>query len=290
MIALRQLRELGLGADAARKRVASGRWRQVHAGVYALSPAKLSREGRFTAAVLACGPGAVLSHRSAAALWGLRPDNRAVIDVTSRRRRGRQRTGITAHQGRLLARDIDAIDGIRCTSLARTLLDLAEVLERRGLERAIDRAEQLRLLDMHAINDVLDRANGRRGAPLLRAVLARHYAASTLTQSELEERFLLICLTAAVRAPEVNAWIALPGNTGYRADFLWRSLRLIVEVDGHETHGTRLAFEEDRRRDQRLTLAGYRVVRFTWRQVTEEPERVAHTLRRLLSAAARASG
>ncbi|MDQ3675430.1 MAG: endonuclease domain-containing protein [Actinomycetota bacterium] len=282
VIALRQLREVGLTAEAARKRVAIGRWRQVHAGVYAVSHAKLTREGHWMAAVLACGPGAVLSHRSAAALWGLRRDNRATSDVTSKRRRGRSRTGITAHQGHLLAREVETIDGIPCTSLARTLLDLAEVVDRRGLERAIDRAEQLRLLDMHAVNDVLERANGRRGAPLLRSVLAEHYAASTLTASELEERFLLICLTAAVSAPQVNAWIALEHNTGYRADFLWRTQRLIVEVDGHATHGTRQAFERDRHRDQRLTLAGYRVVRFTWRQITEEPERVAETLRALL--------
>ncbi|MGH2841125.1 MAG: DUF559 domain-containing protein [Solirubrobacteraceae bacterium] len=204
--------------------------------------------------------------------------------MTSRSRSGRQRAGIVAHRGQgLLPRDSDTVDGIRCTSVARTLLDLAEVVDRRGLERAIDRAEQLRVLDMRAISDVLDRSNGRRGAAILRAVLAEHYAASTLTASELEERFLLICLTAAVPRPDVNAWIALPDNTGYRADFLWRTQRLIVEVDGHATHRTRQAFEQDRRRDQRLTLAGYRVVRFTWRQVTEEPERVAAILRELLA-------
>lgn len=175
------------------------------------------------------------------------------------------------------------IDGIRCTSVARTLLDLAEVIDRRGLERAIDRAEVLRLLDMRAIDDVLLSAGGRRGASLLRSALAEHCAGSTLTVSELEERFLAICLSAAVPAPEVNVWVPLPGAE-LKVDFLWCHQRLIVETDGRDVHGTRQAFERDRERDQRLMLAGYRVVRFTWRQVTREPERVASTLRALLEA------
>ncbi|MDQ3676671.1 MAG: endonuclease domain-containing protein [Actinomycetota bacterium] len=196
---------------------------------------------------------------------------------------GRRRSGITAHQAHgLLPRDITIVDGIPCTSVARTLLDLAEVVNRRGLERAIDRAEMLRLLDMKAINDVLERAQGRRGAKLLRSVLAEHYAGATLTASELEERFLVICLGAAVPAPEVNVWVPLP-DAELKVDFLWRNHCLIVEVDGRDVHGTRRAFEEDRRRDQRLTLAGYRVIRFTWRQITEEPKRVAQTLRALLA-------
>lgn len=235
------------------------------------------------AAVLACGDGAVLSGRSAAALHGLRPDNRATVDVSSPRRSGRERKGIDAHSGHgLLARDITAVDGIPCTSIARTILDLAEVLARRELERVLDRAEVLRTLDMNAITDVLDRSNGRRGAPILRAVLVEHRVGSTLTVSELEERFLLICRQTCVRAPEVNAWVALADNTGYRADFLWRGHRLIVETDGHAAHGTRRAFERDRERDQRLMRAGWRVVRFSYRQITREPERVAETLRALL--------
>lgn len=238
------------------------------------------------AAVLACGEDAVLSHRSAAALHGLRPDARITVDVSSPRRTGRDRARIVAHSGHgLLPCDITIVDAIRCTSVARTLLDLAEGAGRRELERAIDRAEVLRVLDMNVLIDVLDRADGRRGAPLLRAVLAEHYAASTLTASELEERFLLLCRRASVPTPEVNAWVALDGNTGYRADFLWRRHRLIVETDGHATHGTRQAFERDRERDQRLMLAGRRVVRFSWRQITREPERVAGTIRALLAQA-----
>lgn len=238
------------------------------------------------AAVLACNDGAALSHRSAAALRGLRPDSRATIDVTTfKSRSGRRHAAITAHLTRmLLPRDLRIVDGIPCTSVARTLLDLAEVVDRRGLERAIDRAEVLRVLDVNAVIDALDRANGRRGAKPLRAVIAEHYAGSTLTQSELEERFLLICLDTGVPAPEVNVWAPLPDEE-LKVDFLWRTQRLIVEVDGRRAHGTRQAFERDRVRDQRLMLGGYRVVRFTWRQITREPDRVAQTIRALLAQA-----
>jgi predicted transcriptional regulator of viral defense system len=140
------------------------------------------------AAVLACGPGAVLSHRSAACHLGLRDDNRATIDVASPNRKGRRVAGITVHSGAtLLPTDVINVDGIPTTTLARTLLDLAEVLPARQLERAIDRAEVLRLLDMRAIEDVLRRANGRRGANRLRALLSEMQVGSTLTRSELEE-------------------------------------------------------------------------------------------------------
>lgn len=240
------------------------------------------------AAVLACGEDSALCHRSAGARLDLRADNRAIVDViTPSGGAGRRRAGIVAHRGTgLLARDIITIDGIRCTSLARTLLDLAEILDRRGLERAIDRAEQLRILDMNAINDVLARANGHRGAPILRSVLDKHYAGSTITRHKLEELMLAICRTAGIPRPRINEWIALPNNTGYEGDFVWPAQRLIVETDGYETHGTRHAFEHDRERDQRLMLAGYRVTRFTWRHILNDPERVATVLRNLLSALA----
>lgn len=256
VISLDQLTDLGLSASAVRSRVASGRLHRIHRGVFALGPAPLSTQSRLMAAVLACGSGAVLSHRSAAALWGLRPDNRAVIDVTIPRPGTRERPGIDIHRSRcLLRRDSDFVDGIPCTSLARTLLDLAETVNRRALERAIDRAEVLRLFDMRAVDDVLARADGRRGAPLLRSVLSEHEAASTLTETELEELLLAICRAAGLPAPEVNVWIALSGEE-FKVDFLWRRQRLIVETDGRGAHTTRQAFERDRERDQRLMVAG----------------------------------
>jgi hypothetical protein len=236
------------------------------------------------AAVLACGPGAALSHRSAACHLGLREDNRSRIDVTSPQRTGRDLPGITVHSGgTLLPQDTTIVDGIPCTTLARTLLDLAEVLTTRGLERAIEQAEVLRVLDMRAVDDVLARANGRRGATSLKALLSEMQLGSTITRNELEERFLDICRQANLPPDATNAWIPFPDGGGAEADFVWRDQRLIIEVDGRDVHTTRRAFEHDRRRDQRLTMLGWRVVRFTWRQVLYEPAAVAATVAALLA-------
>lgn len=173
------------------------------------------------------------------------------------------------------------VEGIPCTSLARTLLDLADVVSQRELERACDQAEVLQLFDLHALEDVLERARGRRGVRALRAALTGQATATTLTRSELEEGLLELCRAARLPAPQLNAWIALDGG-GLEADFLWREQRLIVETDGRQVHTTSQAFERDRRRDQRLVLAGWRVVRFTWRQVVREPAIVEATIRALL--------
>ena len=135
---------------------------------------------------------------------------------------------------------------------------------------------------MRAIDDVLARADGRRGAKLLRAVLAEHRAGSTLTRSELEEAFLEICRGVGLAPDAVNLWIPFPDGGGAEADFLWHAQRLIVEVDGRRVHATRRAFGSDRQRDQQLMLLGWRVVRFTWQQVTFQPAHVANTLRGLL--------
>ncbi|MEA2156826.1 MAG: hypothetical protein QOE11_2966 [Solirubrobacteraceae bacterium] len=283
-VALRQLTDLGLADSTVRTRVARGRLHRVHHGVYAVGHPLLTYAGRCMAAVLACGPGAALSHRSAACHLGLRDDNRRTIDVTSPKRTGRMLDGITAHRGgTLTSGDIAAVDGIPTTTLARTLLDLAEVVPRRQVERAIDRAEILRVLDAKAIGDVLERANGRRGATILQGVLEEIQLGSTITRNDLEEAFLQICRDAGRPPDAANAWIPYPGGGGAEADFLWRAQRLIVEVDGRDVHTTRRAFEHDRRRDQRLMTLGWRVVRFTWRQVLHERRTVAATIQTLLT-------
>jgi very-short-patch-repair endonuclease/predicted transcriptional regulator of viral defense system len=283
VVSLTELKALGLGKAAAAKRAASGRLRRIHRGVYAVGHGRLTREGHWMAAVLACGPKAVLSHRSAAALWGLRSDNRAKTDVSVPSRSARSRPGIDVHRSMTLApSDCTTHDGIPCTTVARTLLDLAEVLNRRGLERAIERAEVLRLFDLRAVQDVLARANGRRGAAVLRAVLAR-LGEPALTEHELEERFLGLCRIARLPTPEVNAWLDIDDDPAVKADFLWRRERVIVETDGYETHGTRQAFERDRLRDQRLKRAGYEPLRFTWRQVAERPGWVSETVAALVA-------
>ena len=236
------------------------------------------------AAVLACGRDAAASHWSSGALWELGLGVRRLIDVTTPGSRGRTLPGIRVHSAATLtAADVTLIDNIPCTTLARTLLDIAEAGTRREVERALDRAEQQQILDMRTIDAVLARATGRHGAKLLRAVVAEHHVGSTLTRNTLEESFLAICRAAELPPDAVNVWISFPGGGGAEADFLYRERRLIVEVDGRDVHTTRRAFHSDRRRDQRLMLLGWRVVRFTWRQVMHEPVYVAATLRGLLA-------
>jgi predicted transcriptional regulator of viral defense system len=284
VIALWQLLELGLSAPAVRHRVTAGRLHRIHAGVFAVGHKRLTREGHYMAAVLACGRDAALSHRSAADLRGLRRSaGRPRIDVISPRRPGRRRAGIDSHTSSTLAAcGIEIVDAIPCTSVARTLLDLAVALPRRAIERAVDQAEVLRVLDARQIDEVLARAGNHRGAAVLQAVLGEHAPGTTLTRNDLEEAFLAICHDSGLPRPEVNAWIALD-PTGYEADFLWRAAGLIAETDGRDVHATKRAFEHDRRRDQRLMRAGYRVVRFTRRQVLEEPRDVLATLRALVA-------
>lgn len=168
--------------------------------------------------------------------------------------------------------------GIPITTPARTLLDIAPDLSDRQLERAIDEAEHLRLLDPASLRAVVERNNGHRGGHRLARTMAGHDAGSTLTRSELEERFLELCAQAGIGRPLVNARLH-----GFEVDFLWPDQRLVVEVDGHASHGTRAAFERDRARDADLTVAAYRVVRFTYVQVVRQPRRVAALLKRLLA-------
>ena len=203
--------------------------------------------------------------------------------MTSPTRRGRGFAGIEVHSGATLRPcDVEKVDGIPCTTVARTLLDLADVVSARQLERACEQADRLRVFDLRAVNEQLARANGRRGAAVLRAVLAEQLRTPTMTRNKLEEFFFGLCRAAGVSQPRVNQWIAVE-PIGYEADFLWPEQGLIIEVDGRDEHTTWRAFEHDRLRDQRLTLAGYRVVRFTWRQVTEQPEATIATLRGLLA-------
>jgi predicted transcriptional regulator of viral defense system len=287
VVGLLQLQALGVSASAVRNRVADGRLYRIHRGVYAVRHPRLSLRGRWMAATLAYGPTAVLSHASAAELWGIHRSSRPPIHITLFSSNGRARKGVDANRSAPLTEaDIARVDGIPCTSVARTLVDLGDHAKRREIERAVDRAEVLRLFDLRAVEDALGRAGRRRGASVLRAVLA-DYGGPTLTRRKLEERFLALCRGGSVPVPEANAWITLDDGVAYQADFLWRSEGLIVETDGREVHTTRTAFEHDRLRDQRLTLAGFTVVRFTWQQVTGERQRVLRTTRRLLARLAR---
>jgi hypothetical protein len=234
------------------------------------------------AAVLACGEGAVLSHRPAARLLGLR-QGAGRMDVTVPGRRVRV-DGIDAHRTRWLdPNGVGEEDGIPCTFAARTIYDLAnEEADPRRTERDIDRAEQLRIFDLTAIQRVLAHTLGSRGARIVRGALG---TPSALTRNDLEERFFAICTLAGLPRPQVNMPIVLGDGLHVEADFAWPDLRLIVETDGWATHGTRRAFVNDRRRDRRLALAGWRVLRFTWYEIEHEPEKVAAELGLLLAPA-----
>jgi very-short-patch-repair endonuclease len=265
--------------------VEAGRLHRIHQGVYAVGHPLLTAEGRWLAAVLACGDGSLLSHRSAGILWGLREGGGALVDVATTRRVGRGRAGIRVHcRSSLCETDAGSCRGIPCTSVARTLLDLAAVLPARDLENACDRAEQLRIYNGRDIDELLARARGARGTKRLRDVLAKLDPEGPNTRTEIERLMLTLWRSHTLPQPVVNGWIQLT-DVGFSPDFLWPEAKLIIETDSHKIHRTRRAFEADRRRDQLLAEAGYITLRLTWRQLTTEPERVARTIKTVLERA-----
>jgi very-short-patch-repair endonuclease len=281
VVTLGQLSALGMSESAARKRATAGRLHRIHSGVYAVGHQRLTIEGRWLAATMAYGAGAVLSHRSAAALWGLRPTARGEIDVSVPRASARRRPGIEVHRAPALApEDAQRRRGIPCTSVARTLLDLATAVDPQSLQRAVNEAETLRIFDLQEIARLLHRCRGRPGVPRLEAALTSHDPAPT--RSELERRFLEICRQAKVARPVINAPLTIGEHT-FEIDFRWPDAKLAVETDGFRYHRTRARFERDALRDQLLVESGWRVVRFTWMQITREPGAVAARLRRLLA-------
>jgi hypothetical protein len=164
--------------------------------------------------------------------------------------------------------------------------DLAETIPRRPFERAFDQSEVLEVFDLRAIQDQLSRSAARRGAKAIRAVLAEHYIGSTLTDSELEEEMLVLSRAVNLPPPEVNKWLVLSDGEGaVKAYFLWRAQRLVIETDGGKYHRTRQRFESDRRRDQRLAVAGWRVIRTTWGQIKRRPGELHATAAALLAQA-----
>ena len=283
MISSEQLRDLGLDKFWVRRRVVAGLLHPLHRGVYGVGRPDLSPRGRYLAAVLACGPGAVLSHRSAARLWGLRSNAAGRVEVTI----GWNQTGpagVHTYRTRMLApRDFTVIDGIPVTSVARTLLDLAAILRPPDLEVAIDRAERQALFDLNAVVDVLNRANGRRGTKTLKRVIAA-YEKST-QKSKLERAFKQLLEAAPdITSPFFNALV--DGETGtHEVDALWQDARLAIQLDGFEFHRTRRDREKDASSDADLELAGYRVMRLTWDDSTIHGERTLRRLRLALGVA-----
>lgn len=268
VVARQQLLVLGFSEGSVKRRVRGGRLHRVHHGIYAVGHRSLTVEGRWMAAVMAAGRDAVLSHATAAGAWELRRRGSGAIHVTIPGDAGRRRrTGLRVHRSRTLTpRDTTTHRGIPITTPARTIVDLARTLTGRPLEHALDLADQRRLVDFKELRH-------RPIPPSLQAVLSRYTAGATTTRSEMEERFLALCDRYGIKRPEVNTRIE-----GAEVDFVWRDAKLIAEVDGYAYHRSPSSFESDRERDVMLVIAGWRVMRFTWTQLTTRPAWVASAL------------
>jgi very-short-patch-repair endonuclease len=282
VVARRQLLRVGLGEDALDHRLVSGRLVRIEPGVYALGHRELRREGNVLAVVLGAGEHALLSHRSAAALWGIRPWSSRFVEITVRGHKG-----VAQREGRRVHRCVDLHDeeitvesGIPTTTVARTLLDLAAVVPAHHLRRAVERSEQAELFDLVDVRRVLDAHPGRPGRRALTVLLADfHDHGETRTRSDLEAIMLQLCLDYDLPRPQVNRY------DGVReSDFRWPLHRLVVEVDSWTFHGrTRRAFDGDRARDRARLRDGWRVARFTDRQLLADPAGVARELAVLLA-------
>ncbi len=275
VVSVAQLLELGLSHKAVWDRAQAGHLHRLHRGVYAVGHRRLTHRGRWIAAVLACGPGAALSHGRALALWGLRErPSGGPIDVTVRARGRRAPAGIRVHCVRTFdPADRTTIDAIPVTTVPRTLLDYAETASASNLRHALEAAERRELLDSRAIADVLVRAPGRRGAKALRLATEAHTGTAPWTRSRFERETLTLIRQAGLPEPRCNVLLH-----GELVDFYWPEFDLVVEADGWGFHRTRAQFENDRRRDALFLTHGIRVLRLTQRRIEDEPERVAREL------------
>ena len=283
VISLLQLIDCGFTPAGVRRLVARKKLHRVHQGVYALGPASLPPLGNRIAAVLACGPGSLLAVRSAGAHLELVANSSSLIDVMTPRQV--RRRGIRAHSLPALApADRIVRDGIPCTSVARTLLDLAAARPAE-LVPALEQAEALGAFDLNALADVLERNAGHRGAGRLRTALAAMVAPGPRFRSEFERRFRPIFRSAGLPEPLINQAIHLPGGP-VEVDYFWPDLQLVVECDGYEFHRSRRDFREDRRRDRRLAAVGILCLRYVWEDL-DDPGRIERELRDIVRLRAR---
>jgi len=277
VLSIHQLRACGLEAHAIARRVRDGHLHRLYRGVYAVGHPGLSLRGRFRAAVLASGTTAALSHFAAAAFWGFWTWDERLIDVTVGNGT-RDIDGIRVHRSRTLERDVWVRSGIRVTTPARTLLDLAAVLPERALRRIARRAQAQRAVSIRQILDLLERANGHHGAERLRAVVADGPAP---TRSDLEDLLLDLLDDARVERPEINAPLRF-GNETITPDYLWRTQRVAIEADSVTWHEHKLTRERDAEKQAQLEAVGLRVLRITWRQITRSPQQTLDRIRAAL--------
>jgi very-short-patch-repair endonuclease/predicted transcriptional regulator of viral defense system len=264
-----QLLAHGFSGAAVEHRLANGRLHRLWRGVYAVGRAEVSQRGRWMAAALACGPDALLSHRNAGVMWGLLRDAKS-IHVTVPCRQYRRRPGIRVHRRvDLSLQHRRWIDGIPVTDLVSTFVDLASCLADGQLERAVNEADRLDLIDPEFLRAAVEPLSRRPGLARLRAILDRH----TFTDSGLERRFLELVRATGMPSPETQVEV-----NGFRVDFFWRELGLVVETDGLRYHRTPAQQARDQRRDQAHAAAGLTTIRFAEVQVRNEPESVQATL------------
>jgi predicted transcriptional regulator of viral defense system/very-short-patch-repair endonuclease len=278
----RQLLRMGLGRRAIERRLEAGRLHRLHDGVYAVGHRLIPRDGWLMAAVLASGPEAVLSHRSAAALWGLRGYPEGAVHVTVPRKSTSSKQ-IRRHVSRVPGDERAAREGIPVTTVPRTIFDLAATEDVDAVISMLREAEYLRRWDRLSLWDLVERYPGRRGVRKVRFALERlKKEPPGRKRSKLEERFAPFLRRHRLPLPRFNDWILLEPKR-YQVDCHWPGTGQVVELDGWEGHNTRSAFREDRARDRRLRVAGYTVTHITWNQLDDEPLAIAADLRALLA-------
>jgi very-short-patch-repair endonuclease len=274
LITRTELAGIGLTRDAVAHRVARGRLRLVHPGVYAVGNAPLDATARLRAALLAAGDGATLSHHAAAAAHGLAPLPAGPVDVISRRRV--RIAGVAAHRHALAPGERTTAGGLPATTVARTVLDLAAVVPPRALDRLIQEGHARRRVTRAQLERVLAAHPGARGTAALRDALA-----ATGTRSELERAFLRLVRAAGLPVPETNVRLG-----GFEVDALWRAARVVVELDGFAAHASPWAHDRDRRKDSALRAIGHTMLRFSAGQVRRHPHVVVADVARALGSAA----
>lgn len=281
VVARRQLTGLGLGDDAIDYRLAVGRLWIVMPRIYAVGQRRPPPLSRSMAAALSSGVGAALSHRSAAALWGIRELGGGPIHVTVSSK-SRSTKLVRRHCGILPSDEVTVHEGIPVTTVPRTVLDLAAGSSVDEVEVVIRQVEFLRLYDQLSLPDLIERYQGRRGTARVRLALAHIEALpSGRVRSPLETRFLPFLRRHRLPRPRLNDWIVV-GERRFQVDCHWVGTGQIAELDSWQAHGTRTAHREDRARDRVLRVAGYEVTRITWAQLDDEPEAIAADLGRLL--------
>jgi hypothetical protein len=276
-----QVERLGLTGNSIDRLIRNGRLHRLHPGIYALGHDAITNRGRWMAAVLASGDGAVLSHQSATALWGIWGSGAGETHVTVPRKTRSQRS-IRRHFSMLPDDERAVLAGIPTTSAARAVLDLAAVKGEPAAESAVREMEYLGIYGPVSLPVLLGRYPRHQGTPIVRVALERLADdPGGRIRSDLEELFLPFLDAHRIPRPRLNFWLSIDDDR-FQVDCLWPDPKLVGELDGFKSHGTKRAFRKDRRRDRRLGARGYHVVRITEDQLLAEPRELAADLLALI--------